>query len=330
MRRGRFSDEWLHPKDRLIQSYSLFCDNGHTSHSISSCSELGLGKKEYSYKLIAEIMAKNSSIEWTHHTFNPWWGCTKVSPACANCYAETWAKRVGCDIWGANAKRRFFGDKHWHEPVLWDKASKVKGIRHRVFCASMSDIFEPRSELSPWRDKLWELILKTPNLDWLLLTKHPDQIQYFCPWVNNWPDNVWLGTTVENQEYANKRIPHLLQHSAKIRFLSCEPLLGPLDITSWQNGIDWVITGGESGPKARPMHPDWVRKLRDQCQVADIPFHFKQWGHWAPEETLTDIQKRHTVELLGQRMVGLGKKRAGRELDGDEWNGFPYRRIVTC
>lgn len=276
-------------------------------------------------------MAKNSSIEWTHHTFNPWWGCTKVSPACDHCYAETWAKRVGQGVWGAKAPRRFFTDRHWNEPTRWNAEARKDGQRRRVFCASMADVFEKRAELNPWRKRLWTLIEETPMLDWLLLTKRPQEIGKIVPWLNEWPDNIWLGTTVESQRHAEQRLPHLLKHRAKVRFLSCEPLLGPIDLKSWikrqpksgLHGIDWIIAGGESGPGARPMHPDWARGLRDQASKAGAAFHFKQWGHWVPSAFVTAEQKRSVMDFGGVQMTWLGKKEAGRELDGDTWDGFP-------
>src|SRR5689334_19979739 len=138
-------------------------------------------------------MAKDSKIEWTNHTFNPWWGCTKVSPACKHCYAETWAKRVGQEIWGARADRRFFTDKHWGQPKLWNEDARRQGIRYRVFCASMADVFEGRKELDSWRRRLWHLISETPHLDWLLLTKRPENVLKAVPWGDRWPSNVWIG-----------------------------------------------------------------------------------------------------------------------------------------
>lgn len=272
-------------------------------------------------------MAKDSKIEWTHHTFNPWWGCAKVSPACKNCYAETWAKRVGNKVWGKNAERRFFTDKHWNEPLKWNREAAAAGVRRRVFCASMADVFERRADLKEWRERLWNLIEATPSLDWLLLTKRPQNIQKMAPWGEFWPENVWVGTTVENQKYADERLPHLLSVPAKVRFLSCEPLLGKLDLTSYIKSstfhpIDWVIAGGESGAHSRPMNPAWVRDLKDQCLSNDIAFHFKQWGHWVPEELLTEAQKK-VKEYQGVRLAAVGKGKAGRELDGQEWNGFP-------
>jgi len=149
-------------------------------------------------------MAQNSSIEWTDHTFNPWWGCSKVSPACLHCYAETWAKRVGQKIWGVQSPRRLFGTAHWDEPVRWDAEAEASGIRRRVFCASMADVFESRSELTDEREKLWMLVETTPSLDWLLLTKRPQNTFRFAPWSDEWPNNVWVGTTVENQHWANQ------------------------------------------------------------------------------------------------------------------------------
>jgi protein gp37 len=278
-------------------------------------------------------MAKNSSIEWTHHTFNPWWGCAKVSPACAHCYAEAWAKRVGQNVWGGSADRRFFGDKHWAEPLKWDEEAEAIGARHRVFCASMADVFEPRADLDPEREKLWALIQATPSLDWLLLTKRPGSVSRLAPWRSDWPHNVWLGTTVENQLWADRRLPLLLQHAARRRFLSCEPLLGPIDLSKWTKNraadlhpIDWIIAGGESGPGARPMLPGWARQLRDQCGSADISFHFKQWGHWAPAESVSAVGVEKfwdDVEGRDVTMRANGKKVNGRSLDGQTWDQLP-------
>lgn len=270
-------------------------------------------------------MAKNSKIEWTHHTFNPWWGCSKVSPACANCYAETWAKRTGNQIWGGSAPRRFFTDKHWNEPLKWNEDAHNAKERRRVFCASMADVFERRADLKEWRARLWELISSTPNLDWLLLTKRPHNIGSMVPWgETEWPYNVWLGTTVENQHWANKRLPELAKHSAKVKFLSCEPLLGDIDLRKWlhSGAINWIIAGGESGPHSRPMSPHWVRSLRDQCQTSKVAFHFKQWGHWAPAELLTKAQKK-TLIFDNYEMAAAGKKNAGRNLDGRTWDQLP-------
>ncbi len=280
-------------------------------------------------------MGKDSSIEWTHHTFNPWWGCAKVSPGCEHCYAETWAKRVGENIWGAGQDRRLFGDKHWGDPLKWNAAAEAEGQRKRVFCASMADVFEARSDLDPSRNRLWKLIDQTPLLDWLLLTKRPQNIGGRVPWGKQWPKNVWIGTSIEDQQRADERLPILLELPAIYRFLSCEPLLGPVDLIRWTSQrpkhlhrIDWVIAGGESGPHARAMLPGWARKLRDQCQQSGIPFHFKQWGHWAPvpaPKRENSLVHRFWDEVIGAEifMAAKGKKIAGRRLDGMTWDELP-------
>lgn len=264
-------------------------------------------------------MTENSKIEWTDHTFNPWVGCTKVSPACDHCYAEGWAKRTGQDQLWAGERRRT-STANWKEPLRWNRKAEVTGVRAKVFCASLADVFDNQVP-TEWRVDLWRLIEATPNLDWLLLTKRPQNAGQMMMEARRallgadvddrhvaWPrHNIWLGTTVENQQEADRRIPHLLNTPAAKRFLSCEPLLGPVDLTRvkkrgaekfpdgnaatlnalwcWHDHgrpvhpeIDWVICGGESGPGARPMEPDWGRALRDQCQAAGVPFFMKQMG----------------------------------------------------
>lgn len=272
-------------------------------------------------------MGKNSHIEWTHHTFNPWWGCVKVSPACLHCYAETWAKRVGSKVWGARAPRRFFGDAHWQEPLRWNAEAKKVGKRYRVFCASMADVFENRRDLDPWRSKLWELIEQTQSLDWLLLTKRPEHAKSLAKWNGDWPANVWFGTTVENQEWADERLPYLVDVPAKVRFLSCEPLLGNLNLSKFvknaKSPIHWIIAGGESGPHSRPMDPVWVRNLRDFCATSKIAFHFKQWGHWAPTAEQDSSHLKSVVVGNTTKMFALGKGAAGRYLDGKTHDEFP-------
>lgn len=266
-------------------------------------------------------MGKNSRIEWTHHTFNPWWGCTKVSAACKHCYAEAWSKRVGQNVWGVKAKRRFFGEGHWSEPVKWNAEAEEAGTRFRVFCASMADVFEDRRDLDEWRGKLWDLIEITPGLDWLLLTKRPEVVGRLVPWRGEWPGNVWLGTTVEDQECAEARLSHLAELPAFVRFISAEPLLGPINVSPWLGSIvNWVITGGESGPKARPSSPSWFRALLDQCRAAGVPFHFKQWGDWAPGSNRAGHGSKAADGTL---MLRVGKKAAGRLLDGAMWDGLP-------
>jgi protein gp37 len=239
-------------------------------------------------------MGAESKIEWTDHTFNAWWGCVRVSPGCENCYAESFAKRTGHKVWGVEAPRRFFGEKHWKEPLAWDAAARKAGARHRVFCGSMMDVFElPKNPdtlaaLNFEREKLWLLIEDTPNLDWQLLTKRPENWERVLPsdWrASGLPSNVWMGTTCEDQRRSDERIPHLLRIPARVRFLSCEPLLGEVKLRevpgtggSWDIDIDWVIVGGESGGGARTMSLDWARSLVEQCSEASVDCFFKQFG----------------------------------------------------
>jgi protein gp37 len=188
---------------------------------------------------------KNSNIEWTTHTFNPWIGCTKVSDGCKNCYAEALDRRWGHKRWGPSAARVRTSAANWKNPLKWDREAKAAGERHRVFCASLADVFDDHPSIqNDWRIDLLKLIEMTPNLDWLLLTKRPEKIEATIAetWGRSFLihplDNVWLGTTVENQEQAEKRIPALLSVPAKVRFLSCEPLLGPVDLSTWLEAID--------------------------------------------------------------------------------------------
>jgi protein gp37 len=227
-------------------------------------------------------MAEKSGISWTDASFSPWWGCVKVSPACTRCYAESASKRFGHSVWGPDSSRRFFGEKHWKEPVGWDERARRAKKRTRVFCAPMADIFEKRDDLVPWRKRLWELVRVTPNLDWLLLTKRSENILDMTPdaYRKAWPENAWAGVTAENQEWAEKRIPDLLNVPAKVRWLSVEPMLGPVDLTKWlgPDKVNWVIVGGESGHGARPMEASWVTDVLGQCRKAGVGFFFKQKG----------------------------------------------------
>jgi protein gp37 len=247
-------------------------------------------------------MAEETKISWADATFNHVRGCTKVSEGCKHCYAETLSKRnpTVLGMWGPQGTRVMASESYWRQPIKWDKEAQEQGVRRRVFCASLADVFEGPETCSEEaykvieeaRKRLFETIDATPHLDWLLLTKRPENIERLWPWGYyddqfSWP-NVWLGTSVENQAAADKRIPELLKVPAKVRFLSCEPLLGAVDFRKVpglnrdgaEKAIHWVIVGGESGPHARPMNPAWARSLRDQCAVADVPFHFKQWGAW--------------------------------------------------
>lgn len=230
-------------------------------------------------------MAENSKIEWTDHTFNPWVGCTKVSPACDHCYAEGWAKRTGqSSLWAGERRRTSL--QNWAQPFRWNRKAEKDGRRYRVFCASLADVFDNQVPIE-WRDDLFKLIAATPNLDWLLLTKRPQNIRKFLPWgvgCHPWP-NVWLGTTAENQEELARRRGHLLSVPAVVHFLSCEPLLEriwlPAKDTYWHS-LDWVIVGGESGHHAREMKAEWARSLRDECAQMGIAFFMKQMTRKAP------------------------------------------------
>ena len=280
-------------------------------------------------------MGESTEIAWTDHTFNPWHGCARVSPGCENCYAEAFAARIGHGkrlpmIWGVNAERKFFGDKHWSEPRKWNEKAAKQGVRRRVFCASMADVFEDREDLIEHREKLFRLIDGTTSLDWLLLTKRPQNVNRLVP-VRQWgtlsntglPPNVWIGTTVEDQKRANERIPELLKLPARVRFLSCEPLLEAVDLTDIHEsiagmrvdgravihvrdalrrsglttkdypeyrGVQWVIVGGESGPGARPFDFGWARSIIRQCKDAGVACFAKQMGARARSSIHTDTE----------------------------------------
>lgn len=225
-------------------------------------------------------MSKNSGIEWTDHTFNPWWGCEKVSPACDRCYAESSSKRWGHSIWGKDAPRRFMSDKHWNGPRVWNKEAERNGEPALVFCASMADVFEDRDDLRKHRKRLWWLIRETPNLRWLLLTKRPENIARMIPaaWQRNPEPNVWFGTTAENQRRLDERMAYLADIPAVVRWVSYEPALGPIDIEQWSGLINWIIAGGESGAGARPMELQWCRDLLAQCEYHGVAYFLKQLG----------------------------------------------------
>lgn len=378
-------------------------------------------------------MAENSKIEWCDATVNMWWGCTKVSPGCAYCYADTWSKRCGKDIWGPGRPRedhragatklamrleRAAAEGRFRECFVcgkreirkWDRTLPPGGlaccsnpecvslpetessvVRPRVFCSSMSDWLDGEVPIE-WLADLLQLVGVTPHLDWLLLSKRPQNwrprmegvytsrrrssspvVEMVEAWIAQCPPaNVWMGTSVEDQQRADERIPHLLTIPARVRFLSCEPLLGPVDLNRihevltdghgwrterWEsclNGrrfsaiddgdadgfpkVDWVVAGGESGSKARPLHPEWVRSLRDQCKGTGVAFLLKQWGAWlpygqcapgVPDPSDADPGVLHNYNLgitaPSEQWYSrkLGKARAGRLLDGREHNDFP-------
>lgn len=395
-------------------------------------------------------MSEQTNIEWADSTFNPWLGCTKVSPACDHCYAERDTKRFGRVEWGAGKPRARTSAGNWKLPERWQKqafwfrscshcgwrgdlprggacgvcprcgwAVATTPSRRRVFCASLADWLDNEVPIE-WLVDLLDLIRRTPNLDWLLLTKRignwrkrlreaamsckaralesGEAVDHLWMWISQWangsnpPSNVWLGATVINQAEADRDVPKLLAVPARIRFLSIEPMLGPIDLRRsffghcpehdfpggfcLQRGhagvqhLRWIIAGGESGPHARPSHPDWCRSLRDQCAAAGVPFLFKQWGEWAPisqvpeqaidqsyrsnrkaaahedQAAIDDIYGRTcTVESTciwldgstrpivepmaflqgvgGMSCFRIGKKAAGRQLDGRTHDGFP-------
>jgi len=352
-------------------------------------------------------MSASTEIQWADSTFNPWIGCTKVGPGCDHCYAERdFDHRRHVVSWGAGQARKRTRPANWHLPVRWNaepfyqcacghrgtfadlanipdhNGCVVEQRRRRVFCASLADVFD--NEVDPdWRADLFRLIQQTPNLDWLLLTKRignaegmvADALAKLCriseP-VPRWPwPNVWLGATVVNQAEADRDIPKLLATPAAVRFLSVEPMLGPVDLTDISDGhadssipreywledfdtddsppavghnaldgerwqrfgdwhergpkLDWVICGGESGPKARPMHPEWARSLRDQCTDAGVPFLFKQNGEWASVSEVAGAGPHHTFPD-GATVRRVGKKAAGRHLDGRTHDQFPELR----
>jgi protein gp37 len=281
-------------------------------------------------------MGENSAIEWTDHTFNPWVGCTKISPACDHCYAEGWAKRSGLVTWGGTRRRT--SPANWKQPLKWH-AAVPDGQRKRVFCASLADVFDNEVP-DEWRFDLFELIRQTPRLDWLLLTKRIGNAKrMLMQFGMEGSYNIWIGATVANQEEADRDIPKLIATPARIRFLSIEPLLGPIDFAGrwveYRNPaihenvlerVNWVIVGGESGAQARPMNPEWVRTIRDQCKALGTPFFFKQWGEWVPagEIGFHGHEKAPTQFMEPcHSMMRVGKKTAGRFLDGFTHSVWP-------
>jgi len=253
---------------------------------------------------------ENSKIEWCDHTFNPWWGCVKVSPGCSLCYAEKESNRKKLKIWGKDTERRLLSDNYWKLPLKWNKEAGREGVRKRVFCASMADVFEDNPMVVESRERLWEIVANTPNLDWLLLTKRPENMLRLSPWGLDWPSNIWAITSVENQKYADTRIPELLKVPAIVRGLSIEPMVGPVDLTQYIHQLQFVIVGGESAQgryKARRMHPDWVRSVRDQCQTAGVAFFYKQAGNWSLDGVWHKDKHFEGYDLL----------------DGVRWHQFP-------
>lgn len=271
-------------------------------------------------------MAKVTGISWTDHTFNPWIGCTKITPACDDCYAADLAERYGWAKWGNHPRERT-AESTWAQPRTWNRKAARDGVRRYVFCASLADVFD--NQVDPqWRVDLFKLIEETPNLDWLLLTKRPQNIVRMVKEMRLMSPNIAFGTTVEDEERKRANLPHLMVAAGlrpRFLFMSAEPLLEDLgDLTPWLAGdpftqqgerwergfkldergmpllpaLGWIITGGESGPSPRPMQAEWARSIRDQCERFNTPFHFKQWGGRTP-------------------------KANGKSLDGREWCARP-------
>lgn len=254
-------------------------------------------------------MSANTPIEWTDHSFNIAWGCVRISPGCQKCYADALALRYGHSVWGPakTTARRTFGAEHWAEPLKWNRVAEREGVRRRVFCSSMCDVFEDHPTIEAEREKLWPLIRRTPWLDWQLLTKRPERIAANLPadWEEFGPGyaNVWLGTSIESQDYL-ERMAILGEVPAIVHFVSAEPLLGPLSLRSFLEliGVEeewWVIVGGESGPEARPMELDWARGLRDECDEFGVRFFLKQLGGFPNK-------RGHELALLdGERHIDM-------------------------
>ena len=231
-------------------------------------------------------MGMNTRIQWCHHSWNPWIGCSHVSSGCTHCYAEAIARRMGVR-WGPSGERRRTSTSNWKEPLKWDRRARASGVRERVFCASLADLFDERAPDGALSD-VWELIDLTTNLDWLVLTKRPERIAESLPDDTVWRDmhkKVWLGISAENQETFDQRWRLLadLDRYVHIRFVSYEPALGPIALPSWPEHRvpDWLIVGGESGPNARQMVQGWATDMIQQCRDLKIPVWFKQWGTFA-------------------------------------------------
>jgi protein gp37 len=305
-------------------------------------------------------VGSETKISWADKTFNPYWGCEHVSPACDHCYAEAWAKRTGFDCFGPGKAPRTFGDAHFNEPVKWNLMAINNNTRYRVFCGSMCDIFQDRFDVNYERARLWHIIKQTPFLDWMILTKRPELISDILPeeFIQNEIRNIIIGVTAENQKMADLRIPKILWLPFR-RFVSFEPLLQVVNAEPYLNGInphwsghadedparpmlDWVICGAENGPNARPTHPTAFVSLRDQCLRYRIPFHFKGWGEWTWLDWPHVSQKAGdawvwtdgTVHMIiGKEMPSnmdgcvlmrrVGKKTTGRVMGGREWLEFP-------
>lgn len=292
-------------------------------------------------------MGKNSGIGWTDHTFNPWIGCEEESPGCANCYAKALDKRWGHDRWGRRSPRQLTSISNWKKPLVWDREAEKLGIRYKVFCASMADVFEDNNQLTEWRKNLFRMIQETPNLDWLILTKRPGVAKQFFE-VNPvfLMPNIWMGVSAENQKTADERIPILRDIPAAYRFISYEPALEAVDFRPhldfyWQCacgaksllptddttcqcsdvydedwtfiGIDWLIVGGESHQnkkKARRFNLEWAEDVLDQCERFPNVYPF--------------------VKQLGSNAYYNGVPYPTKDRKGVDWDEWPEHLQVRC
>ena len=255
-----------------------------------------------------------TKIEWADYTFNPWIGCTHVSEGCEHCYAERqdvqykWTESG----WGVGKPRKLTSSGYWGKPHTWNRNARMYKVRYKVFCGSLMDVFDDEVP-QRWRDDLWTVMENTPLLDWQLLTKRPHNVWTMTPqkWHKEWPKNVWVGMSAENQKRYDERIGHLLEIPAPVLFLSLEPLLGRIDVSQALHGypeqfnygeweqtcrpINWVIVGAESGRYARPMDEDWVKDIVQQCRNAHTPIFYKQ--------SLVDGKKTSLPMLDGEQFI---------------------------
>lgn len=276
-------------------------------------------------------MAENSHISWTRHSFNGWIGCTKVSPACKFCYAERdWDHRFHRVKWGPSGPRSLTSDDTWNKPLIWNRAAAAAGEVHTVFAFSLADNMDDHPSILPaWRARFCDLIAPTLNLEWLLLTKRPENWERFLPGgLRGVMQNVRLGVSIEDQEWADIRAPYLrMAHNLGWKtFVSYGPACGSVDWDDILPWTDWLVSEGESGPKARPSNPDWFREARDACARHSVPFHHKQNGEWGPEiEYPTADSYRWPDRKNGEEAFSyrVGVEKAGRLLDGVLHNEFP-------
>lgn len=303
-------------------------------------------------------MAMKTGISWADSTANFWIGCTKVSSACDHCYAEEEQDHRRHRVqWGPHSDRSYC-KQGWADIRKWNRAAAANdnvdpdlGRRRRVFINSLSDFFDNHASVTAWRAAAWDLIRECPNIVFMLVTKRPQNIRKMLPPAPIWNEireRVWILTTAENQEEGDRRIPAMFEafgrgYAEPAAFgVSCEPLLGRLDLSAYLDRLDWVIVGGESGKHARPMHPRWAEQLRNDCVAARVPFHFKQWGgwtRWTPDLSadvvyLNENGSQHNNPLgagvYGVPVVNVGKAAAGREIGGRVFDEVPEDRRVAA